>query len=200
MVLGYHFIFSAYGFWLPNDPRGSWSETIRVYELLQFGPATKVETTESVAHVRHDRGLRLKAKEALRYKPVRFTGIQARAIARGFGIAADEASYAIHALAILPDHAHVVLGAHAHHVDRIAAHMKAKATIQLNREGLHPLAEHPRTDGTLPSPWARNYWCPFIDSVEYLDQAIRYVERNPIRSGLKAQRWTCVARRGHRKT
>jgi len=33
MVLGYHFIFSAYGFWLPNDPRGSWSDTIRVYDL-----------------------------------------------------------------------------------------------------------------------------------------------------------------------
>lgn len=25
MVIGYHVIFSTYGFWLPNDPRGSWS-------------------------------------------------------------------------------------------------------------------------------------------------------------------------------
>jgi hypothetical protein len=66
MVFGYHFIFSAYGFWLPNDPRGSWSDTIRVYDLLQFGPATKIDTTESVAHTKHDRALRLKAKEALR--------------------------------------------------------------------------------------------------------------------------------------
>ena len=39
MVLGYHIILSAYGFWLPNDPRGSWSDTIRVYELLRFGSA-----------------------------------------------------------------------------------------------------------------------------------------------------------------
>jgi REP element-mobilizing transposase RayT len=192
MILGYHFIFSAYGFWLPNDPRGSWSDTIRVYDLLQFGPATKVDTTRSVAHVPHDRALRLKAKEALRYKPVRFTGVQARAIARGFAIAAEEGAYVIHALAILPDHVHAVIAKHHQHIDRIAIHMKAKATRQLSSEGLHPLVRQPRADGTLPSPWARNYWCPFIDSAEYLHQAIRYVENNPMRSGLKAQNWSCV--------
>jgi hypothetical protein len=95
MVLGYHIILSAYGFWLPNDPRGSWSETIRVYELLQFGPATKVKTTRSVAH-------------------------------------------------------------------------------------------------TPPSPLARNHWSPFIDSPEYLEKAINYVNDNPVRTGLKRRRWHCV--------
>ena len=90
MVYGYHFIFSAYGFWLPNDPRGSWSDTIRVFDLLQFGPATKVTTTRNLAHEAHDRERRLVAKNALRYPPVRFTGIQARAIARGFSVAVDE--------------------------------------------------------------------------------------------------------------
>jgi REP element-mobilizing transposase RayT len=192
MTFGYHFIFSAYGFWLPNDPRGSWSDTIRVYDLFQFGPATKTDSTESVAHAKHDRALRLKAKDALRYDPVHFTGIQARAIATGFAVAAHEANYKIYALAILPDHAHAVLGPHDYHVDRIAAHMKAKATMQLNSEGRHPLAEHPRADGTLPSPWARNYWCPFIDSIDYLHQAIRYVENNPVRCQLKRQTWNCV--------
>lgn len=33
MVLGFHVIFSAYGFWLPNDPRGSWSDWVRKWEL-----------------------------------------------------------------------------------------------------------------------------------------------------------------------
>src|SRR4051812_7310228 len=140
MVLGYHFIFTAYGFWLPNDPRGSWSDTIRVYDLLQFGPATKIDATESFAHAEHDRTLRLKAKEALRYDPVQFSGVQARAIARGFDIAATEAGYPIYALAILRDHSHAVVGPHPHHIDRIAAHRKAKATMRLNREALHPFA------------------------------------------------------------
>ena len=30
MVLGYHIIRTAYGFWLPNDPWGSWSATAPV--------------------------------------------------------------------------------------------------------------------------------------------------------------------------
>ena len=70
--------------------------------------------------------------------------------------------------------------------------MKAKATMRLNREGLHPFENHPRADGSLPSPWARNYWCPFIDSMKYLETAIRYVQNNPIRCGLKPQNWNCV--------
>ena len=44
MVIAYHLILSAYGFWLPNDERGSWSDFVRSYELYAFGPATKADT------------------------------------------------------------------------------------------------------------------------------------------------------------
>jgi hypothetical protein len=27
-VLAYHVVLGAYGFWLPNDPRGSWSDFV----------------------------------------------------------------------------------------------------------------------------------------------------------------------------
>ncbi len=145
-----------------------------------FGPAT------------HDRALRLAAKQALKHRPVRFTGIQARAVARGFEIAVPEHSYIIHALAILPDHAHLVLGAHERHIDDIVRHLKAKATMQLSRESLHPFTNDPRADGTFPSPWARNHWSPFIDSIESLHKAIDYVNDNPLRSGLKRQHWNIV--------
>lgn len=33
MALGSHIILSAYGFWLPNDPRGPWSDFVGAYEL-----------------------------------------------------------------------------------------------------------------------------------------------------------------------
>lgn len=172
MVLGYHFIFSAYGFWLPNDPRGSWSDVVREYELRAFGPATKVTTRRSLAHKSHDADQRLAAKEALRYRPVRFTGEQARAIARGFTLATTERAYMIHALAILPDHAHLVIGRHPPHVDRIAAHLKAQATAKMRVEQIHPLAAFASPSGRMPSPWARNHWCPFIRSLEQMRAAI----------------------------
>src|SRR5690349_9857420 len=91
MILAYHFILSAYGFWLPNDPRGSWSDFVGAWELLRFGgPATKVDTTRSVAHVSHDRSYRLEMKEHLQHAEVRFTGVQAQAIGAGFAKAASE--------------------------------------------------------------------------------------------------------------
>lgn len=40
MVLTYHVVISFYGFWLPNDPRGSNSTFVRSSRLLPFGPAT----------------------------------------------------------------------------------------------------------------------------------------------------------------
>src|ERR1035437_4816444 len=107
-VLGYHLILSAYGFWLPNDPRGSWSDFVRSWELLRFGPATKVATRRSVAHVAHDRKSRLAAKAALQFPTVQFDGRQAVAILNGFAHAVRESQYHILACAILPAHVHMV--------------------------------------------------------------------------------------------
>ena len=47
MIRASHVIFSAYGFWLPNDPRGSWSDFVGSWELQRFGPATKVNVRHS---------------------------------------------------------------------------------------------------------------------------------------------------------
>src|SRR4051812_40638073 len=84
MIIGYHLIMTAYGFWLPNDPRGSWSDFVRSWELLRFGPATKVDTTHSVAGRKHDFKLRRAAKKALKDPEVHFSGVQARSVGNGF--------------------------------------------------------------------------------------------------------------------
>ena len=57
-VLAYHLVFTSYGFWLPNDPRGSWSDFVRSWELYWYGGATKVTTRASLARREHDRDLR----------------------------------------------------------------------------------------------------------------------------------------------
>src|SRR5580658_5429349 len=128
MVLGFHVILSNYGFWLPNDPRGSWSEWVGKWELLRFGEATKVETHRSVAHVQHDRTLRMEAKKVLAYPPVHLTGKQAVAVAHGFDRARGEGGYAIHACAILPEHSHLIVGAAERSIGKIVAHLKGRAT------------------------------------------------------------------------
>src|SRR5438874_5368436 len=84
MIAGYHVIFGAYGFWLPNDPRGSWSDFVGSWDLFRYGRATTTAERCSLAYRGHDRGLRLAAKQALPRPAVQFTGLQALAISRGF--------------------------------------------------------------------------------------------------------------------
>lgn len=76
MVIAYHVIFGAYGFWLPNDPRGPWSTEVWAHHLQPFGGATKVDTRQSLADRGHDRSLRLGAREHLQYPAVQFTPLQ----------------------------------------------------------------------------------------------------------------------------
>ncbi|MEM6334864.1 MAG: hypothetical protein AAF823_16150 [Planctomycetota bacterium] len=183
---------------MPNDPRGSWSEVVREYELAVYGVPVRAGTTRSVAGRAHDRGLRLAAKRALRHSPVRFDGVQAQAVARGFGEAAEEAGYRVAALAVLPDHAHVVMRWDRKDYKAIARHLKAKATQRLSAEGVHPMAGETGRGGRLPSPWARGCWCPFIDSWDYFERAVKYVEENPVKAGLPRQRWEFVVGAGGR--
>ena len=37
MIAGFHLIWTAYGWWLPNDPRGSTSHEIRVERIAELG-------------------------------------------------------------------------------------------------------------------------------------------------------------------
>lgn len=193
MLHGFHVIFSTYGFWLLNDPRGSWPDTVRRWELAQFGPATKVSTRRSVAMIDHDHELRRAAKRALTYPEVKLTGRQSRSAATGFHMATEEAGYLVYACSNLPQHAHLALGPHRRPIRRIVGHFKARATQQLVQDCLHPLAEFTQPDGTTPSPWAHGSWTVFLFSEEHLRRAIEYIERNPLKEGKPRQRWSFVA-------
>src|SRR5438874_12311950 len=103
MIHGYHLIWGAYGFWLPNDPRGSWSDFVASWELARFG-----ETTKSIE--RHDvdlqqwRSWRRAAVAALKYPPVILTVLQARAGDAGFANGVRKSRFMICACSILPVH------------------------------------------------------------------------------------------------
>jgi REP element-mobilizing transposase RayT len=184
MVLAHHCIFSFYGFWLPNDPRGSGSDYVGSWELFYFGPATKLaDRSRSVAKKLHDHSLRQQAKESLKYVPVKITGIQAVAVAAGFAQAAHEASYALYACAILPEHVHLVIAWHARNVRLVVGHLKSKATMSLREKGLwddRPL-------------WSAHGWNVRLDDQASVQRAIQYVDANPEKEGKRSQRWSMIA-------
>lgn len=155
MVLGSHVIFGAYGFWLPNDPRGSWSEFVGAWELFRYDRATKTETRCSVANQPHDRANRLAAKTARKRPAVKFTGRQAVAIGQGFAQYAQRSGLTIWACAILPEHVHLVIARHRLKVEQTVIQLKGEATGQLLAEEIHPFGNMESGNGQVPKCFAR---------------------------------------------
>jgi REP element-mobilizing transposase RayT len=184
-------IMTAYGFWVPNDPRGSWSDFVASWELFRYRKATKTDTRRSVAATRHDSALRQATKAALKYPPVLFNGLQARAVGRGFARSIEKGNLRVYACAILPDHVHLVIGRHRCLIEMLVNFLKGEATKQLIAESIHPQQEC-QSKGRVPTCWARNSWNVFLNTAADIVRAIQYVERNPMKENKPAQHWTFV--------
>ncbi|MCC6126228.1 MAG: hypothetical protein IT426_14815 [Pirellulales bacterium] len=192
MVIGYHIILSSYGFWLPNDPRGSSSTEVWAEHLRRFGPPTKTEERQSVAGREHDRAKRLEAKKNLLYPAVLFSGEQIALIGEALSSVVSELSLSVHACAILPDHLHLVTARHQAKAEYIGGYIKRAATRRLAEMDLHPLKKYRRTNGRAPSPWGEDGWFVFLNTPREMAGRIRYVEDNPIKEGRPKQVWYFV--------
>jgi REP element-mobilizing transposase RayT len=164
------------------------------WELFRFGPATRVETRVSLAHQSHDRAARRAAREALKFPAVHLTGVQARAVGRGFAASARKGGVTLLACAILPEHVHLVVARHRCKVEWIVNQLKGAATRQLLEETLHPFARCRWPDGRVPMCWAAKLWKVYLNSEEDIAQAVAYVENNPLKEGKPRQEWSFVTR------
>ena len=194
MILAYHIIITTYGSWLPNDPRGSWSDFVAAWELLHFGKATTVRTKRSLAHDHHNHKTRIDAKKKLKYPAVTLNGQQARSIAQGFAKYLSKKKLTATACAILPQHTHIVVRKHPEHpAEQMAIDLKSNATRQLKNDNLHPYQEIADQTKAYPKMWARGCWKVYLNSQTALQHAIQYVENNPIREGKKKQSWNFIS-------
>ena len=183
--LGLHLVWGCYGFWLPNDPRGSWSRYVggrRLYDA--GGGATTVSTRRSLAKDHHDRRLRTLTKAQLADPPVRLSGTQAREAALGVAAAAGELGLAVWAMCVMPDHVHLVCPESGHDAKLLIGRLKSFATRRVNAAG--PELRPGRT------PWVRGGWFVSLATKADVRRAIAYVNANPPRDGLPPQRWSFV--------
>jgi REP element-mobilizing transposase RayT len=191
VIHGYHVIWGTYGFWLPNDPRGSWSDFVYAWELARFGQATKSITRIDVAPEEYARW-RDEARRALKYPPVTLTGRQASEVAVGFKRFIDKSRLTVWACSILPEHVHFVFGRHRYKIEIAVNLLKGDVTRRLTEVGLHPMSACRDEKGSLPSMWGENQWKVYLDSEEAIANAIHYVEENPEREGKRRQSWSFV--------
>jgi REP element-mobilizing transposase RayT len=190
MVRWYHAIFTAYGFWLPNDPRGSWSSFVHAWELYRFGGnATKVAAKRSYAHDPHNVQFWRAPKQHRKYSPARFDDACRRSIGMGFARACAEFDFRLHACAIGFDHVHIVAPRDSKRdIEGVVAVLKARATSQMRQDGTHPM----RAYSPVPTPWAKSCWSVFINDEAQLANAIDYVNRHPQKEGMARQHWQFI--------
>lgn len=191
-IIAYHVSFTAYGFWLPNDPRGSWSDAVWAPRLVRFGEPIPARTRRSLAHDSHDMHLRRAAKAELKYPAVRFDGIQARAVARGLAEVVETFQLPVYAAAVMPDHVHVVLARHRQKAEEWVGYFKRAASRRLRNEAVHPFARYMQPDGRLPTPWTAGGWKIFLHDEAEIRRNVHYVEQNPIKADLRPQQWSFV--------
>ena len=135
---------------------------------------------------------RERARASLLFPTVTFDGLQARAIGRGFSRQCRTSNYAVWACSILPQHTHLVIARHTYKVEQIANLLKGAATRQLLEENRHPLTRCVVGDERPPRMWAEHLWKVYLDSEQAIENAIAYVEQNPIEEGKPAQYWSFV--------
>jgi REP element-mobilizing transposase RayT len=194
MVHGYHVVLAHYGFWLPNDPRGSWSEFVARWEIARFGKTTRQLEQRKLDRLSDEElALREAAQKSLVYPPVTLTGRQALSVANGFKEQAIKSHYSVWACSILPEHTHLVLARHRYKAEQIANLLKGAATRQLIADGIHPQQEYADAKQSPPGMWARHQWISYLDSDRAIENAINYVIENPIKESKPQQNWKWIA-------
>ena len=193
MIHGYHVVLPVYGFWLPNDPRGAWSDFVWRWELVRFGRSTRSCERRSFDQLSPtELATREAAREALKYPAVTLTGQQAQGVGKGFAKQSATSRYTIWACSILPEHTHLVIARHTYGVERIVNLLKGAATRQLVKTGCHPLARQATPGERPPRMWAAHEWKVYLDSEEAIEAAIEYVEENPAQEDKPRQHWSFV--------
>lgn len=182
IVIVHHLIWTAYGWWLPNDPRGSTSRTVAndvIAELgeLHFGRRT-IQPTYQAIQAFYDR-----AKDVLKYPLLEFGAHEVDAIARAFSEAIQQQRYTCYACAIMPDHVHLLIRKHKHQAEEMIVALQDAARSKLRATALRD-ADHP--------VWAVGGWKGFLDHPEAVRRTIRYIEENPLKRRLPEQKWAFV--------
>lgn len=183
LVIAYHLIWTAYGSWLPDDPRGSGSTQVACDVIAELGElhhgrkaaqpprATIREFYES-------------AKAVLKFPLLSFDADARGVIGTAFAETVEEHRYTVYACAIMPDHVHIVIRKHKHDAELMADNLRERSRARLVQAKLRD-ADHPTWTGG-------HCWTVFLDHPREVRRTMQYVEQNPDKIGLPRQAWPFV--------
>jgi REP element-mobilizing transposase RayT len=182
MVAGHHLLWTAYGWWLPNDPRGSMSHHIASASIAELG--TLHYGRKRIQPASRDlKKFYEQAREVLKHELLTLTPEDFELIAEAFATVIKDQHYTCYACAIMPDHVHLLIRKHRDDAEEMIEKFQAasrEALIQSGRrEASHPV-------------WGGQGWKVFMNPREDFRRTVRYIENNPLKAHMPAQKWPFV--------
>lgn len=182
MVIAHHLIWAVYGWWLPNDPRGSSSGEVRVASLADLGELhhgrKAVQPSRKELRAFHEG-----AQLVLSHPVIRLDEEEIALVGDVFGRVIRLRNYTCYALAVMHDHVHAVIRRHKDKAEEMIEEMQRASRDALiaedRRRGNHPV-------------WGGPGWKAFEFDPPAVRSAIGYAEGNPEKSGLPRQTWPFV--------
>jgi REP-associated tyrosine transposase len=182
MVVGHHLVWTVYGWWLPNDPRGSTSHEIRVEPIADLGPLhygrKRVQPPSREIRLFHET-----ARDVLRHEVLTFTDDDIALVGQMLGEVIRKRRYTCYACAVLPEHVHLLMRRH-----RDKAEMMIEEFQQASRQRLIDAGRRAVTHPV----WGGPGWKVFLNTRRDMERIEKYVRENPLKSGLPEQHWDFV--------
>jgi hypothetical protein len=182
MVIGYHLIWTLYGWWLPNDPRGSMSKEVAVELIADLGDhhygRKTTQPLPSVLREFYDR-----AQAVLKHELLHLTDGGDRHRRRGLRHRDPRTGYTCYSCAIMPDHVHLLIRRHREKAEQMIARLQAASRLALIAAERRP-SEHP--------VWGGPGWKVFLNTRTDVERTDLHVRDNPRKAHRPAQEWAFV--------
>lgn len=183
LVIAYHLIWTAYGTWLPNDPRGGGSAGISCRLIRELGELHLGR--KRIQPTRYElRRFIEQAADSLRYPILRFDENARATVANAFQRVVDREKLTCYACCIMPDHVHMIIRKHRLGYEEMMDFLR--------EESRNRLIEAKFCDDDHPL-WSAGWgWGVFLDHPDDVRRTIPYVENNSLPLKLPIQRWPFV--------
>lgn len=182
IVIAYHLIWTVYGWWLPNDPRGSTSQSIASSVIASLGELHFGRKRVQPAS-RDVRAFYQRAATLLRHPLLEIRDHAVDVAAAAFARVIAQHQYTCYACAIMSDHVHMLIRKHKHSAEQMIESLQSASRWALVEAHLRP-TDHP--------VWTGGGWSVFLDHPDDVIRTIPYIDDNPIRMALPPQDWPFI--------
>ena len=163
-TLGYHYVKSTYGLWLPGDDRGCWSEAWD--EQIGFVQPHTLHPGDPVR--------KRMAQERMKYEPVRLDDGMKSVVVRAIGqcVLRSAGGLSIAEATIESTHVHLLIPYSGRDIDKTAKWIADQTT-----KAVHSETHHKRP------VWCKGKWCSYVFDPSHWENAVQYIQRHNIRRG-----------------